>query len=217
MSLPEFAARSDLFATQLALNLDYALNVAGPAASSGRPSRLSSVAVNKQTGIARSTLRNLTRPAAGEIPRPDLHTLSRLADVIGIPLPFLLMRAEDWHTLCDVMDFFPAMYGETVDLMKKEVAASDLSHMPERLLRHFKLHTDTVPPGIAQDAPERGKFLEQNEKRRRASHVLGRLMLRSALEEHKPMLATLAAAIAHQLSYNADRSAAAVGSTLEPL
>lgn len=217
MSLPEFTAQSDLFATQLALRLDYALNVAGPANSSGKPSRLSSMEINKQTGIARSTLRNLTRPAAGEIPRPDLHTLSRLADVIGIPLPFLLMRAEDWHTLCDVMDFFPAMYGETVDLMSDKAAAPDLSCMPERLLRHFKLHTDTIPSGIAQDLPERDNFLKQNEKRRRASHVLGRLMMRSALEEHKPMLVTLAAAIAHQLSYNTDRSAPVAGATLEPL
>lgn len=77
-------------------NLRVALAVAGPEREDGTASPLRNAQVQRDCGIARSTLEALK---SGATENPDLRTLERLADEMGVPLAFLLMRPEDWANL----------------------------------------------------------------------------------------------------------------------
>jgi len=190
------------FADQLADNVKAALRVAGPADEAGNARPLRSVALQKRSGIARSTLRALTNSRRDTRPNPDLHTLSRLADALDMPLAFLLMRPQDWQTLCKAINDMR----DPIAAAEKLIPAGSLpvpAATPERVLRECRLQSDAVPYGIANDHSEKAKFEQRNEQRRRGSHVLGSLMLRGAPERGtKVFLTALAAMLAHQLSYN---------------
>jgi DNA-binding phage protein len=193
--------RSPSFAAQLAENVKAALRYAGPADAVGVAKPLRSVALQKRSGIARSTLRTLKDSRSQTGPNPDLHTLSRLADALGLPLAFLMMRPEDWETLC-----------KAINDMRDPIAAAEKlipnttfpvpPCIPERVLRECRLQPDPVPYGLTAGHAERTRVEERNEQRRRGSHVLGSLMLRGTTHHNtKVLLTALAATLAHQLSY----------------
>jgi hypothetical protein len=195
--------RAPSLATQLAENVKAALRYAGPADVLGNAKPLRKVALQKTSGIARSTLRSLTDSRSDTGPNPDLYTLSRLAEALGVPLAFLMMRPEDWETLCkainDMRDPLTA-----AEKLIPNTSFPVLPSTPERVLRECRLQPDPVPHLLAADHPERTKIEERNEQRRRGSHVLGSLMLRGTPHHNtKVLLTALAATLAHQLSYHA--------------
>ncbi|PVX38176.1 XRE family transcriptional regulator [Janthinobacterium sp. 78] len=190
------------FARQLATNVRNALHVAGPADAAGNTRPLRSVALQQRTGIARSTLRALTDSSSEAGPNPDLHTLSRLAEALDMPLAFLLMRPKDWRTLCQAINNMrdPMCAAEKL-IVHTELPV--LAGIPERVMRECSLQPESVPYGLSADSAEMARIMQRNEQRRRTSHVLGSLMLRGSLDrDAKVLLTALAASLTHQLSYD---------------
>lgn len=185
------------YATQLAANVKLAMRVGGPADGDGKAAPLRSAALQRTTGIARSTLRALTNAN----PNPDLQTLSRLAGALGIPLGFLLMRPEDWCMLSQALNDMPALVTATENLIGRKPLAVPID-APERVLRECRLQPEDVPYGLGANTTEIGRVARRNELRRRSSNVLGNLLLHRAAEpDAKVFLTALAASIAHQLSF----------------
>src|SRR5579864_8312145 len=88
---------------QLAINVMAALRVAG-SDRDGKSCKLRATEVMRRSRISRSTLRPLMgKPGSGER-EPDLATLRKLAAVLGIPLPFLLMTPADWQTMAGALN-----------------------------------------------------------------------------------------------------------------
>lgn len=193
--------RSVSFAQQLTANVRDVMRVAGPPDAEGNPRPLRTVDLQKRTGIARSTLRALKNPSCPDGPNPDLHTLSRLAAALGIPLGFLLLRAEDWHLLRQAFGDAPM----PMEAAEKLIPNNNLpvpAGTPERVLRECAMHPVPVPYGYGADPAEVGRVALRNEQRRRASHVLGTLMLRGSPDrDTKVLLTALAATLANLLSY----------------
>lgn len=189
------------YATQLAANVKVAMQVAGPADAAGNTRPLRSVALQRRTGIARSTLRAMTSPAPDSRPNPDLHTVSRLAEALGVPVAFLLMRPEDWRTLCRALNDMPTLVTAAEKLIGRKPLAVPAG-TSERVLRECRLQPDAVPYGSGANPVEIARVEQRNERRRRASHVLGGLALRGLPDpDAKVFLTALAAALAHQLSF----------------
>jgi len=203
MSIPGYIRHQpQSFACQLAANIRDALHVAGAPDASGNPRPLRSVTLQQRTGIARSTLRALKNCGEPAGPNPDLHTLSRLAEGLGIPLAFLVMRPEDWRTLAQAINNLPEMTAAA----EAEIGNGSLqvpAGTPERVLRALRVQPEPVPYSLGLGAEEVVTVERRNERRRRASHVLGTLMLRGAPDRDTKVLQTaLAASLAHQLSYS---------------
>jgi transcriptional regulator with XRE-family HTH domain len=196
---------SQSFIRELGHNVRAAMLVGGPADGDGNIGRLRSVLLQRQTGIARTTLRALTSCKDEEGPNPDLKTLARLSEALDVPLAFLLMRPQDWETLSTA-------FNDLSDplLAARETVRANLSvpaGTPEHILRKCKMLPQRVAYGLEHDRTEAERVAQRNEKCRRTSHVLGSLMLRNCVEhKHQVLLAALAAALANELSF--DRSAA---------
>lgn len=186
-------------AKQLVRNLATALEVAGNARRDGQVRPLRAVDIQRSQGIARSTLAALLNPLGEGDINPDLRTLTRLADALGIPVAFLLMRREDWQTL-----------GLAINDLPDPVSAAEmfigdkLNHehdLPALVLKKCGLHPEKIPEGIGADPAEQSRIQARNEQRRRTSHVLGTLMLPSSLDRKSNVLLTaLAGSLANQLS-----------------
>lgn len=194
---------SQSFICELGHNLKAALSVGGRADGDGNIGKLRSVMLQRETGIARTTLRSLTscKDAAG--PNPDLRTLARLAEALDVPLAFLLMRPQDWKALSIALN----------DLSDPLLAARETvtTHLPvpagtpEHILRKCKMLPYQITYGLEHDNVEANRVEQRNKKCRRTSHILGSLMLRDCSEhKHKVVLTALAAALANELSF--DRS-----------
>lgn len=190
----------DALCKSLRMSINAALSVGGPERDDGKAGRLRDTDIFKQTGIARSTLRNIKNRSTEHATNPDLRTLKRLADTLGVPLAFLLMTPEDWELLIksigDLKDTTP---------IASEILGSEFgSHATvRRVLEYGGLLTMPRPFGASHNHSEQTRLDKINEDRRRVSHVIGALMLRqpeykSRQEQHVALVA-LAASITNQI------------------
>lgn len=194
----------------LSQNLLVSMRVAGPPGKDGQASPLRSAALQRSTGIARSTLRTLRSPKAGQSPNPDLHTLSRLAQALGVPVAFLLMRPEDWEMLCGAINNLRDPLLTATRLIESGVATGP--DIAEQVLKQCRVHPISPPLGGLPDQQEQARLAEVNERVRRRSHVLAALMQPPTRSQKSMILLTaLAAALANQnkLAPDADESNAA--------
>ncbi len=171
-------------------NLSAVLAVAGAQRETERdpdaPGPFSSVQMQRDTGIARSTLRALKTPAAN----PDLDTLDRLAGALGVPPAFLLMRPQDWSLLANAVSNSDYYLAAAHKLEEEERLQA--SNPVVKVLRECKVHPDQRPWGLGA-SPEVARLLARDEWRRRTSHTLDALMLR---EISNPATRKVLAAIA---------------------
>lgn len=139
------------------------------------PGPLSAVQIQQQTGIARSTLRFLKSPVKGSDANPDLSTIERLAQALGVPPAFLLMRPQDWTLLASAIgssgDYLAAAHKLEAEERLQEV------NPVEKVLRECKVHPDQRP-SIVGASPEVARANARDEWRRRACLKLDALMLR---------------------------------------
>ncbi|MBA1210470.1 helix-turn-helix transcriptional regulator [Pseudomonas psychrotolerans] len=139
------------------------------------PGPLTAVQIQQQTGIARSTLRSLKSPGQGSDANPDLSTIERLADALGVPPAFLLMRPQDWALLASAI----GNSGDYLAAAQKLEAEDRLQAVNpvEKVLRECKVHPDQRPKFVGA-SPEVARANARDEWRRRACLKLDALMLR---------------------------------------
>lgn len=156
-------------------NLNAALAVGGKQRESGRPGPVTATCIQRETGLARSTLRALKTPRDGVDPNPDLQTLNRIATVLGIPPAFLLMRPQDWLALAQAIGAGSDYLAAAVKLQQE--GKLELSNPVEKVLRECKVHPDARPKGVGA-SPEVSRANARDEWRRRSCLKLDALMLR---------------------------------------
>ncbi|KWW14586.1 helix-turn-helix transcriptional regulator [Pseudomonas putida] len=174
-------------------NLNAVLAVGGKQRESGRPGPITASCIQRQTGIARSTLRALKSPQDHVAPNPDLHTLARIAKVLGVPPAFLLMRPQDWLALGQAVGGSSDYLAAAVKLQSEDKLA--LSNPIENILRECKVHPDVRPIGVGA-SPEVGRVNARDEWRRRNCLKLDALMLRQVrAAQPRAWLAAIAGAL----------------------
>jgi transcriptional regulator with XRE-family HTH domain len=187
------------FINELGHNVRAAMLHAGPSNDSGT-SRLRAAALQRQIGIARTTLRALVSCKDDIGPNPDLRTLAKLAEVLDVPLAFLVMRPEDWEILATVAKDLDN-YLTRSDRIKPHFPVPPGE--PAQILRDLQTLPEAVDPGLMHDRAAIELVARRNDRRMRLSHILGSLMLRNCTElRHKLVLAALAAGLANELSYD---------------
>ena len=182
----------------LAINLTNVLNVAGLIGEDGKPKRLRSTDLQRATGIARSTLRSLVK-ISGREANPDLKTLCKIADEVGIPVGFLLIAPQQWATLLQAILDMPTM-----------LAAADALEMRRRI--HEPLDAEKVlsSAGVHPILPPRGEAQNGNSARleelklrnaqttRGAAIVAALLQSAATTPETRKQLTALAASLANR-------------------
>lgn len=156
-------------------NLNAVLAVAGKQRDSGAPGPVTSTRLKAETGVARSTLRALKSLEDDSAANPDLHTLERIADALGVPPAFLLMRPQDWlalgNALGDIGHYLPAAGKLQQDGLLE--ARSPV----EKVLRASDMHPDRRPTAVGA-SPEVARANARDEWRRRHCLTLDALILR---------------------------------------
>jgi len=184
---------------QLSRNLVSVLRVAGSQRVDGRAGRMAAVAVQKQSGIARSTLRALTTPSRGHEPNPDLRTLARLSDALGIPAAFLLMRPDDWTMLYSAFNGLSMPLNAVQKVASRQKEKKSAGDLAELVLRECGVHPEAAPIDVPVDAAELDRLQRRNERRRRNCQTISALMLQGRRPSDLPLdTVALAAAIANQ-------------------
>ena len=188
----QFAQISHAPGQQLALNLIAALRVAGPISVDGKAGPIRAVTVQQDTGIARSTLRALKNTSAKSEPNPDFRTLCRLADFLGIPVAFLLMRPKDWDTMRLAID------GLRDPLRAADRLVGDRNfggtEIAEKVLKECGVHPERPPLSTYTDEREHARLNARNEWRRRTSHVVAALAQSAACNRAAHVMLTAFAA-----------------------
>lgn len=185
----------------LQLNLKAALSVAGPQRGNRTTGRLSDTEIFRQTGIARSTLRDLKKEGdTTQTQKPDLRTLNRLADMLGVPVAYLLMTPDDWAALIKAVGDLKSMHEAAAKVLRGEFG----NHASVgRVLDAMGMLRLPRPQNASSNPQEQARLDQANERRRRTSHVIGTLMLRQPeydafFPQHMALVA-LAAAITNQI------------------
>ena len=186
---------------QLALSVTAALRVAGPARA-GKPNKLRQIDVMRLTGMSRTTLRPLLDTTESSQRNPDLTTLNKLAQAIGVPLAFLLMTPTDWRVLIKaigaIADHQAAANGLVTDALGSPTLA-------EAVLKRCKVHPERPPFGADYDLQEIKRLDARNEWRRRCSLVMAALAQPASRGDRKSFvdMTALAAALANEMTpYN---------------
>lgn len=159
----------------LATNLTNVLKVAGSLDEYGKPKRIRSTDLQRATGVARSTLRALQKDGGRES-NPDLRTLCRIADELGMPVAFLLMDSQQWLALIEAALDMPAMLGAAALLDQDQGIQDPLSAV--KILRHAKVYPLEAPLGEPQ-AGNQARYAElasKNEEKRRNATIAAALM-----------------------------------------
>lgn len=173
-------------------NLKAALAVGGKQRESGRPGPITATFIQRECGIARSTIRALKAEGAAE-PNPDLQTVEKLAEILDVPPAFLLMRPQDWIALADAIGSSQDFLAAAVKLQSEDKL--HLGNPVEKVLRECKVHPDLRPLGIGA-SPEVQRALDRDEWRRRCCQRLDALMLRQVYQEQpRAWLAAIAGAM----------------------
>lgn len=183
----------------LAMNLTAALQVAGPPDEEGRPQRLNGSRLQRDTGIARSTLRALKQGSADSTANPDLRTLCRLADELQIPVAFLLMGPRQWQAMIRAMGDMQSMLTAADKVAAQSGMAKPQSAL--QILRTLKVYPLPLPVGESgEDTASYRRVIEQsNESRRRATLVTAALAQTAARDplSYKTLTAFAAALANH--------------------
>lgn len=159
--------------TQLAMNLQAVFAVGGRDAKRSTSTPLRKKTVSDETGIARSTLYALVSKDLGCNPNPDLHTLSRIAESLEIPVAFLLMKPEDWNFVRKSISGIPIPIDATTNLQQEDYSGTDYI---EKVLRICKVHPDKHPLGGHEDLTEKSRMDARDEWRRRTSQIMAALV-----------------------------------------
>jgi transcriptional regulator with XRE-family HTH domain len=171
------AAHTEIIAQCFTANLAAVLKVGGKQRASGSPGPVSLNGVWKRTSVARSTLSALKSSRTdGSHANPDLSTICRIADDLGIPPAFLLMRPEDWATLAQAVSDAPD-YITAASKVRTESQRHRAWSPLDLILREMKVHPDSRPKGVGA-SPEVDRANARDEWRRRSCHKLTALMLR---------------------------------------
>ncbi|MDF5852381.1 helix-turn-helix transcriptional regulator [Pseudomonas aeruginosa] len=128
-------------------NLCAVLAVAGKPRDNGTAGPITATRIQRETGVARSTLRALKSQRGEVAANPDLDTLDRIADVLGVPPAFLLMRPQDWVALANAMGSINDYLAAAVKLHND--GQLDFGSPVEKVLRECKVHPDARPMGLA--------------------------------------------------------------------
>lgn len=188
----DFAQISHAPDKQLALSLIAALRVAGPMREDGKAGPLRAVAVQKGTGIARSTLRALKDLSGKSEHNPDFRTLCRLADFLGIPVAFLLMRPRDWDAMRLAIDGIRDPLRAADRLVGDSIFGGP--EIAEKVLKECGVHPERPPIGAYTNEQEQARLSARNERRRRTSHVMAALAQPAACNRAAHVLLTAFAA-----------------------
>ncbi|CAG9269844.1 hypothetical protein [Paraburkholderia caribensis] len=159
-------------------NLSAMMAVGGKQRANGLPGPVSLESVQRSTRVARSTLRALKKQRAdGTHANPDLGTISRIAEGLGVPPAFLLMRPQDWAELAYAMGDLSVYLTAATQLQQEE--RLDAKNPIETVLRACKVHPDARPKGVGA-SPEVTRVNARDEWRRRSCLKFAALMLRHA-------------------------------------
>lgn len=148
-----------------------ALRVAG-SDRDGKSCKLRSTEVMRRSRISRSTLRPLMGKRGSGEREPDLATLRKLAAVLGIPLPFLLMTPADWRTMVSALDTLSECTVVAGRKVKDGMDGPDKAHA---VLSEMNRLSDDPPKDATDDPVERERLKTCNEWRARASLVMAAL------------------------------------------
>jgi transcriptional regulator with XRE-family HTH domain len=183
----------------LVLNILAACRTGGPIDSAGRPGKLRIADLMRSTGMSRTTISPLMDKDAVTCRNPDLATLHKIAQALGIPLAFLLMTPRDWVVLQkaarlmipegEFMEAAKQVVGDTMSSAEKAVA----------VLERCKVHPDRRPIGQSNEREQRSLDV-RNERRRRASIVMCALTLRGGQVSIAAEMTALAAILGNLLT-----------------
>jgi DNA-binding Xre family transcriptional regulator len=181
----------------LAANLTAALAVAGTADEYGRPRRLKSTQLQRDTKIARSTLRTLKTYSKTREVNPDLQTLNRIAKALEIPVAFLLFGPNEWQALLRAVDDMALMLVAAEKLEEEASLAGPQAAV--QILRKLKVYPFVAPNHAGASEAQQGALDQLNESRRRTTLVAAALAQAAARDRksHKRLTA-LAASLANQ-------------------
>lgn len=156
----------------------------------------------RRTGMSHTTLRPLLDSTESSQRNPDLVTLQKLAQVIGVPLAYLLMTPEDWRALIRATGAINDYQSAANGLVTDELEGPEIA---EAVLKRCKVHPDRPPIGVAHTPDEITRLEVRNEWRRRCSLVMAALAQPAARGDRKYIvdLTALAAALANEMTpYN---------------
>lgn len=192
--------RFEALCKSLRMSINAALSVGGPERHDGRAGRLGDTDIFRKTGIARSTLRAIRQGDANHAPNPDLRTLNRLANMMGVPLAFLLMAPEDWELLINAVSDLEYTGKSAGRVLGNKFGTHTAVR---RILEDGGLFRIPRPSDASPDPRAQARLNKINEDRRRVSHVMGALMLRQPEFEKRHAqhvaLVALAASITNQI------------------
>jgi len=183
---------------QLALSVMAALRVAGPDRD-GKPQKLRQIDVMRRTGMSRTTLKPLLDTTDSSQRNPDLSTLQKLAEAMGLPLAFLLMTPDDWRSLLRAIGTLTHYQTAAHGLVSDTPGGPALA---EAVLKRCKVHPEYPPLGATDNAQENRRLDARNEWRRRTSLVMAALAQPAARDDHRKFadLTALAAALANEMT-----------------
>lgn len=187
---------------QLSQNVKAALLVAGESVE-GKAAKLRPIDVMRKTGISRTTLRPILEDGDNSERTPDLETITKLADLLGVPVAFLLMTADDWRMLIRAMNSL-SHYQKAADVLVGDGLGN--AAMAEQVLRRCKVHPEVPPLGASPDPVEAKRLDARNHLRRRNSLVVSALAQPASRGERQLIvdLTALASALAVEMTqYNA--------------
>lgn len=183
-------------------NINAALSVGGPERDDGHAGRLRDTHIHRTTGISRSTLRLIRKANQEDVLTPELSTLHRLSELLGVPLSFLIMTPEDWTIIINAIGDLNYM-GEAAN---KSIKGEMVSHSSVRkILAEGKMLITSKPCDASLNVQEIERLNRINDNRRRISHIIGSLMLmksssRGRSQNHEFAIVTLAASITNQIN-----------------
>lgn len=191
-------------AQHLAANLSAALNVAGRVGDDDRARPLFATEIQRRKKIARSTLRSLTTNVAKKGPNPDLATLGKLAQVIGIPPSFLLMGATDWSSLINAM----VGLNLAIEAAQRLVVTGKFTtaKLVIQIITDLKVHPERSHYQEREDKFEKAKLDARNRWRERSCRVFSALIDRNVGDlDQRVLLAAFAASyVIHSTPHNPD-------------
>jgi transcriptional regulator with XRE-family HTH domain len=183
----------------LVLNIFAACLKAGPVTIEGRPGKLRIADLMRRTGMSRTTISPLMNKDAVTTRSPDLATLHKVAQSLGVPVAFLLMTPSDWVVLHKAARLM-SPEGEFMEAAKQVVG--DTISSPEKavaVLERCKVHPDRRPIGLSNEKEQRS-LDARNEWRRRTSLVMGALTLRGGQASLATEMTALAAILGNLLT-----------------
>ena len=183
---------------QLALSVTAAMRVAGQDLS-GKPKKLRQVDVMRRTGMSRTTLKPLLDTADTSQRNPDLATVHKLAQAIGIPVAFLLMTPTDWRVLIKAVNAITDYQAAAHSLVTHALGTPALA---EAVLKRCKVHPERPPLGVPYDPQEIKRLDARNDWRRHCSLVMAALAQPAARGDQKSFgdMTALAAALANEMT-----------------